>query len=55
MRDDVNISLNNECVLFDIYVCTLCIMGALCFCDESATEMGMSQTVYNIQNDTSTV
>jgi hypothetical protein len=30
-------------------------MGALCFCGESATEMGMSQAVDNIQNDESTV
>ena len=55
MSDDVNIMLNNGCMLFDMYVCTGCFMGALCFCGESSTEMGMSQTVDNIQNDASTV
>lgn len=55
VSDIVNIMLNNECVLFDTYVGTWCFMGALCFCGESATEMGTSQAVDNIQNDASTV
>jgi hypothetical protein len=55
VSDDVNIMLNNGCVLFDMYVCTSCFVGAPCSCGDSATETGLPQTVDNIQNDTSAV